>query len=32
MKYIFQRMKGFCGFVTGFVFFLSGIVNLLYPV
>ena len=24
MKYIFQRMKRFCGFVTGFVFFLSG--------
>lgn len=32
MKYIFQRMKRFCGFVTGFVFFLSGIVKLLDPV
>ncbi len=32
MKYIFLRMKRFCGFVTGFVFFLSGIVKLLDPV
>ena len=32
MKYIFKRMKRFCGFVTGFVFFLSGIVKLLDPV
>lgn len=32
MKYIFQRMKRFCGFITGFVFFLSGIVKLLDPV
>lgn len=32
MKYILQRMKRFCGFITGFVFFLSGIVKLLDPV
>lgn len=32
MKYIYQRMKRFCGFITGFVFFLSGIVKLLDPV
>ena len=32
MKYIFQRMKRFCGFITGVVFFLSGIVKLLDPV
>lgn len=32
MKYIYQRMKRFCGFLTGFVFFLSGIVKLLDPV
>ena len=31
MRYIFQRMKRFCGFITGFVFFLSGIVKLLDP-
>ena len=32
MKYILQRTKRFCGFVTGFVFFLSGIIKLLDPV
>ena len=32
MAYILLRMKRFCGFITGFVFFLSGIVKLLDPV
>lgn len=32
MKYILQRTKRFCGFITGFVFFLSGIIKLLDPV
>ncbi len=32
MKYILQRTKRFCGFATGFVFFLSGIIKLLDPV
>ena len=31
MAYILLRMKRFCGFITGFVFFLSGIVKLLDP-
>lgn len=32
MAYILLRMKRFCGFITGFVFFLSGIVKLLDPI
>lgn len=32
MGYISLRMKRFCGFLTGFVFFLSGIVKLMDPV
>lgn len=32
MAYILLRMKRFCGFITGFVFFLSGIVKILDPV
>ena len=32
MKYILQRMKRFCGFITGFVFFLGGIMKLMDPV
>lgn len=32
MRYIPQRMKRFCGFVTGFVFFISGILKLMDPV
>ncbi len=32
MRYILLRMKRFCGFITGFVFFLSGIVKLMDPV
>ena len=32
MGYISLRMKRFCGFITGFVFFLSGIVKLMDPV
>lgn len=32
MAYILLRMKRFCGFITGFVFFISGIVKLLDPV
>lgn len=31
-KYIILRLKRFCGFITGFVFFLSGIFKLLDPV
>ena len=32
MKYILLKMKRFCGFITGFAFFLSGIVKLMDPV
>ena len=32
MKYFLMRMKRFCGFITGFIFFLSGIVKLMDPV
>lgn len=32
MKYISLKMKRFCGFITGFVFFLSGLVKLMDPV
>ena len=32
MRYLLLRMKRFCGFITGFVFFLSGIVKLMDPV
>lgn len=32
MKYILLRLKRFCGFVTGIVFFVSGIFKLLDPV
>lgn len=32
MMYLLLKMKRFCGFVTGFVFFLSGIVKLMDPV
>ena len=32
MGYISHRIKRFCGFITGFVFFLSGIVKLMDPV
>ena len=32
MKYILLRTKRFCGFITGFVFFLGGIVKLMDPV
>ena len=32
MRYILQRMKRFCGFVTGVVFFLGGIIKLMDPV
>lgn len=31
MGYVLLRLKRFCGFATGFVFFLSGIVKLLDP-
>ena len=31
MKNILLRLKRFCGFITGFVFFISGIVKLLDP-
>lgn len=31
-KYILLRLKRFCGFITGFVFFLSGIFKLIDPV
>lgn len=32
MRYLLFRMKRFCGFATGFVFFLSGILKLTDPV
>ena len=32
MNYILQKFRRFCAFITGFVFFLSGIVKLLDPV
>ena len=32
MKYLLFRMKRFCGFITGFVFFISGILKLMDPV
>ncbi len=32
MKYIVERFRRFCGFITGFVFFISGILKLLDPV
>lgn len=32
MRYLLLRLKRFCGFITGFVFFLSGILKLLDPV
>ena len=32
MGYISLRLKRFCGFITGFVFFLSGMVKLMDPV
>ena len=32
MKYLYLRLKRFCGFVAGFVFFIAGIFKLLDPV
>ncbi len=32
MKYIVERFRRFCGFITGLVFFISGILKLLDPV
>ncbi len=32
MKYLVERFRRFCGFLTGFVFFISGILKLLDPV
>ncbi len=32
MKYIVERFRRFCGFITGFIFFVSGILKLLDPV
>ena len=32
MRYLLLRMKRFCGFATGFVFFISGILKLMDPV
>ncbi len=32
MKYIVERFRRFCGFITGFIFFISGILKLLDPV
>ena len=32
MRYLLLRMKRFCGFITGFVFFVSGILKLMDPV
>ncbi len=32
MKYIVERFRRFCGFITGFIFFISGILKLMDPV
>jgi hypothetical protein len=32
MKYFLQRAKRFCGYLTGVVFFLGGIIKLMDPV
>ena len=32
MRYILQRMRRFCGYIAGFVFYISGILKLLDPV
>ena len=32
MAYVFKKLKRFCGFIAGFIFFISGIVKLLDPV
>lgn len=32
MKYLLLRIKRFCGFITGFVFFIGGILKLMDPV
>ena len=32
MKYLLLRLKRFCGFIAGFVFFIAGIFKLLDPV
>ena len=32
MNYLLLRLKRFCGFVTGFVFFIGGILKLMDPV
>ena len=32
MKFFIERFRRFCGFITGFVFFISGILKLLDPV
>ena len=32
MKYLLLRLKRFCGFATGFIFFISGILKVLDPV
>ena len=31
MKYIIQRMRRFCGFLAGFIFYISGILKLIDP-
>ena len=32
MRYFLLRMKRFCGFITGFVFFISGVLKIMDPV
>ena len=32
MRYLLLRLKRFCGFITGFVFFMGGILKLMDPV
>ena len=32
MRYLLLRLKRFCGFITGFVFFISGLLKLMDPV
>ena len=32
MKYVIQRLKRFCGYLAGFVFFIGGLLKLVDPV
>ena len=32
MKYLVRKMRRFCGFIAGFIFYISGILKLIDPV